>query len=92
MRNLKRIHDAGVTVAASTDAGNIGTLHASSLYDEALQMVASGLSPKQALHTATQGGAAMMGRLQDLGVNAGRKLTHPRSNRRFKFDPPPVRT
>ncbi|MGC1380262.1 MAG: hypothetical protein WA814_04480 [Candidatus Baltobacteraceae bacterium] len=25
MRNLKRIHDAGVRVAAGTDAGNIGT-------------------------------------------------------------------
>jgi adenine deaminase len=74
MRNLKRIHDAGVTVAASTDAGNIGTLHASSLYDEALQMVASGLSPKEVLRTATVGGAAMMGRLHDLGTIQDGKL------------------
>jgi imidazolonepropionase-like amidohydrolase len=73
MRNLKRIHDAGVRVAAGTDAGNIGTQHASSFYDEALQMLASGLSPHQILVTATQGGAAMMGR-DDLGVIEPGKL------------------
>ncbi len=66
MRNLKRVHDAGIRVAAGTDAGNIGTQHASSFYDEALTMVASGLTPKEVLLTATRGGAAMMGR-SDLG-------------------------
>jgi hypothetical protein len=73
MRNLKRVHDAGVRVAAGTDAGNIGTQHASSFYDEALEMLASGLSPHQILVTATQGGAAMMGR-DDLGVIEAGKL------------------
>jgi imidazolonepropionase-like amidohydrolase len=73
MRNLKRIHDAGVRVAAGTDAGNIGTQHASSFYDEALEMAASGLRPREILLTATQGGAAMMGR-DDLGVIAEGKL------------------
>jgi imidazolonepropionase-like amidohydrolase len=67
MRNLKRVHDAGIRVAAGTDAGNIGTQHAASFYDEALAMVASGLSPKDVLLTATRGGAAMMGRSSDLG-------------------------
>ncbi|HEY2473736.1 MAG TPA: amidohydrolase family protein [Candidatus Cybelea sp.] len=66
MRNLRRVHDAGIRIAAGTDAGNIGTLHASSFYDEALEMVASGLTAKQVLLTATSGGAAMMGR-NDLG-------------------------
>jgi imidazolonepropionase-like amidohydrolase len=66
MRNLRRVHDAGIRIAAGTDAGNIGTLHASSFYDEALEMVASGLTPQQVLVTATSGGAAMMGR-SDLG-------------------------
>ncbi|HEY6449770.1 MAG TPA: amidohydrolase family protein, partial [Candidatus Cybelea sp.] len=61
MRNLKRVHDAGIRIALGTDAGNIGTQHASSLYDEALEMVASGLSPKEVLLTATLGGAKMMG-------------------------------
>jgi imidazolonepropionase-like amidohydrolase len=67
MRNLKRVHDAGVRIALGTDAGNIGTQHAASLYDEALEMVASGLSPKEVLLTATAGGAQMMGLSSELG-------------------------
>ncbi|HEX8806054.1 MAG TPA: amidohydrolase family protein, partial [Candidatus Aquilonibacter sp.] len=57
-----------------TDAGNIGTQHASSFYDETLQMVASGLSPKEVLRTATVGGADMMGRVNDLGTIEAGKL------------------
>lgn len=68
MRNLKRVHGAGITIAAGTDAGNIGTLHASSFYNELMHMTASGLTPKEVLATATQGGAAMMGRSHDLGT------------------------
>ncbi len=74
MRNLKRIHDAGVRVAAGTDAGNIGTQHASSFYDEALEMVASGLSPREVLLSATRGGAEMMGLSQALGTIEAGKL------------------
>jgi uncharacterized protein (TIGR02246 family) len=74
MRNLKRVHDAGITIAAATDAGNIGTQHASALYNEAKHMADSGLSPKQVLLTATRGGAAMMGRSHDLGTLAKGKL------------------
>lgn len=74
MRNLKRVHDAGITIAAGTDAGNIGTQHASSFYNEAVHMVASGLSPKEVLLTATRGGAMMMGRAHDLGSIAPGRL------------------
>jgi imidazolonepropionase-like amidohydrolase len=74
MRNLKRVHDAGIRIAFGTDAGNIGTQHASSFYDEALEMVASGLSPKAVLLTATRGGAQMMGRSGDLGTIEAGKL------------------
>jgi uncharacterized protein (TIGR02246 family) len=74
MRNLKRVHDAGITIAAGTDAGNIGTQHASSFYNEAVHMVASGLSPKDVLLTATRGGARMMGRAHELGSIAPGKL------------------
>ena len=74
MRNLKRVYDAGITVAAGTDAGNIGTQHASSLHGEALEMVASGLTPKEVLLTMTRGGAAMMGRSHDLGTIETGKL------------------
>ena len=34
MRNLKRLHDAGVPIAAGTDAGNIGTPHGPALFRE----------------------------------------------------------
>jgi imidazolonepropionase-like amidohydrolase len=74
MRNLKRMHEAGIRIAAGTDAGNIGTQHASSFYDEALTMIESGLSPRDVLLTATRGGAAMMGRENDLGTLAPGKL------------------
>ena len=46
MRNLRRLHEAGVTIAAGTDAGNIGTLHGSALYAELETSVEAGLSTK----------------------------------------------
>ncbi|MBV8689758.1 MAG: amidohydrolase family protein, partial [Candidatus Eremiobacteraeota bacterium] len=74
MRNLKRIHDAGIRIAAGTDAGNIGTQHASSLYDEFITMVDCGLSARDVLKTATQGGAALLNRSPDLGTIAPGKI------------------
>jgi imidazolonepropionase-like amidohydrolase len=68
MRNLKRVHDAGIRVAAGTDAGNIGTQHASSLYAEMLAMVESGLTSKEVLSSATRGGAELMDRSDSLGT------------------------
>ncbi len=66
MRNLKRLHDAGVPIAAGTDAGNIGTPHGPALFREFELMQAAGLTPQQILATATEGGAALMER-DDLG-------------------------
>jgi imidazolonepropionase-like amidohydrolase len=74
MRNLKRLHDAGVVIAAGTDAGNIGTLHASSLYAELHTMVESGLSPKEVLITATLNGAKHMAQEQHVGTIAEGKV------------------
>jgi uncharacterized protein (TIGR02246 family) len=74
MRNLKRLHDSGIRVAAGTDAGNIGTQHASSLYAEMLAMVDSGLSPTEVLSTATRGGAELMARSESLGTIEPGKL------------------
>ena len=66
MRNLKRVHDAGVAVAAGTDAGNIGTPHGPALTREFELMRTAGLTPREILTTATAGGARLMGR-DDLG-------------------------
>ncbi len=74
MRNLKRVYDAGIRVAAGTDAGNIGTQHASSLYAEMVAMVESGLTAREVLLTATGGGAELMARSQSLGAIEAGKL------------------
>jgi imidazolonepropionase-like amidohydrolase len=72
LRNLRRVHDAGVTVALGTDAGNIGTLHASALQRELELMREAGLTPAQALRAATQGGARALGRSSEVGaIGAG---------------------
>lgn len=64
--NLRRVHEAGVTIAAGTDAGNIGTLHGPSLSREFQLMRSAGMTPAEVLRTATAGGARLMGR-SDLG-------------------------
>lgn len=74
MRNLRRLHDAGVTIAAGTDAGNIGTLHASSLYAELETMVQSGVPEKDVLVMATLNGAKHMAREHELGTIAPGKI------------------
>jgi len=65
--NLKAVQDAGVTIAAGTDAGNIGTLHGASFFRELKMMAEAGLTPAQVLVTATLNGAKLMGREKDLG-------------------------
>jgi imidazolonepropionase-like amidohydrolase len=74
MRNVRRLHEAGVTIAAGTDAGNIGTLHSSSLVAELQTMVDAGLSPHDVLVTATLNGAKHLAREHDLGTIAPGKV------------------
>jgi imidazolonepropionase-like amidohydrolase len=71
--NLRRVQAAAITVAAGSDAGNIGTLHGPSLHRELELMVQAGLTPMQVLVAATRGGAAVMGR-DDIGVLAPGRL------------------
>ena len=73
-QNLKRLSDAGVTIAAGTDAGNIGTLHGPSIFRELRLMADAGLTPREVLASATVGGARVMGREKDLGVVAPGRL------------------
>jgi imidazolonepropionase-like amidohydrolase len=68
LRNLKTLQDAGVCIAAGTDAGNIGTLHGPSLHRELELMRDAGLTPAQILRAATHGAARVMGREDDLGT------------------------
>jgi imidazolonepropionase-like amidohydrolase len=74
LKNLKILQDAGVTIAAGTDAGNIGTLHGASIFRELKMMVDAGLTPNQVLITATLNGAKLMGLEKDLGTIEEGKL------------------
>lgn len=65
--NLLRVHQAGITIAAGSDAGNIGTLHGPALHRELELMVEAGLAPADVLLAATRGGAQVMGRRSELG-------------------------
>src|SRR6266566_4368425 len=52
-KNLKILEDAGVTIAAGTDAGNIGTIHGPALFREFQLMKEAGLTAMQILQCAT---------------------------------------
>jgi imidazolonepropionase-like amidohydrolase len=65
--NLKRMADGGVIIATGTDAGNIGTLHASSFFKELRAMQQSGLSNWQVLTASTINGAKALGKENDFG-------------------------
>ena len=53
LKNLKTLEDAGVPIAAGTDAGNIGTIHGPALFREFQLMHQAGLTPMQILKSAT---------------------------------------
>jgi imidazolonepropionase-like amidohydrolase len=66
--NLKRVSDAGVSIAMGTDAGNPLTLHGPSVYAEMEAMQKAGLTPMQVLVSSTRAGSAAMGRNKDFGT------------------------
>ena len=59
--NLKKLEDAGVTIAAGTDAGNIGTIHGPALFREFQLMKEAGLTNMQILQAATVNAAKLFG-------------------------------
>jgi imidazolonepropionase-like amidohydrolase len=68
--NLKRLEDAGVTIAAGTDAGNIGTIHGPALFREFQLMKEAGLTNMQILQSATANAAKLFG--GDTGAHIGK--------------------
>jgi len=66
--NLRRVHEAGVTVATGTDAGNPLTLHGPSIYAEMEAMQQAGLAPREILVMSTLNGARAMDREDDFGT------------------------
>src|SRR5205809_4188610 len=68
--NLKKLEDAGVTIAAGTDAGNIGTIHGPALFREFQLMKEAGLTPMQILQCTTANAAKLFG--GDVGAHIGK--------------------
>ena len=70
LKNLKTLEDAGVTIAAGTDAGNIGTIHGPALFREFQLMREAGLTPMQILQCTTANAAKLFG--GETGAHIGR--------------------
>ncbi|MDZ7790883.1 MAG: amidohydrolase family protein [Xanthomonadales bacterium] len=51
--NVRRLHEAGVPLLAGSDAGNPGTAHGPSLHHELALLVEAGMTPIEALRSAT---------------------------------------
>lgn len=74
MTNLKILSDAGVLIATGTDAGNIGTLHASSYLAELQAMHKSGMSNWNIITASTVNGAKVLGKENEFGtISIGKK-------------------
>jgi imidazolonepropionase-like amidohydrolase len=71
--NVKKLEDAGVTIAAGTDAGNIGTIHGPALFREFQLMKQAGLTNMQILQCATANAAKLFG--GETGAHIG-KIDH----------------
>lgn len=69
LKNLKTLEDGGITIAAGTDAGNIGTIHGPALFREFQLMKEAGLTPMQILQCATANAAQLFG--GDVGGKLG---------------------
>ena len=67
-RNLKRMYDAGATIATGTDAGNPLTLHGPSIYSEMEAMQDAGVPAADVIVMSTRNGALAMSRLDDFGT------------------------
>src|SRR5437773_9313270 len=70
LKNLKTLEEAGVPIAAGTDAGNIGTIHGPALFREFQLMKEAGLTPMQILQCATANAAQLFG--GETGAHLGR--------------------
>lgn len=65
--NLKKLYAAGVTIATGTDAGNIGTQHVGSYFNELKAMENAGINLWDLLIASTINGAKAAGRQLESG-------------------------
>lgn len=76
LQNLKRLYEAGIPIVVGTDAGNPGTLHGISIYDEMEMMQEAGIDPNDLIVMATKNGAMAMRREDDFGTLEKDKLAN----------------
>lgn len=74
--NLQKLYSGGVTIATGTDAGNTGTQHASSYFDELRAMQAAGMNGWDLLIASTLNGAKAVGQQDSLGSVAKGKIAN----------------
>jgi len=67
LENLKTLVEAGVNVVMGTDAGNIGTQHASSIYEEMSDMQKAGLQPADIIRMSTINAAKAFEKEKQIG-------------------------
>jgi imidazolonepropionase-like amidohydrolase len=72
--NLMKLVEAKITIAAGTDAGNIGTLHGSALHHELKMMVKAGMPVKAVLIAATRDAAKVFAAEPEFGTLEKGKL------------------
>lgn len=74
LENAKRLFDGGVTLVAGTDGAANGIFLGESLHQELEMLVTAGLSPLEAITTATKNAALMMGDEEEWGtLEAGKR-------------------
>jgi imidazolonepropionase-like amidohydrolase len=74
--NLRKVYEAGIPIAVGTDAGNPGTLHGISIFDELEAMQAAGIPARDLIVMATRNGAKAMQRVDDFGTLEAGKLAN----------------
>lgn len=66
-KNLASLNASGAIISTGTDAGNIGTQHVSSYFEELERMQSSGMSSADILKASTYNGAKVLSKENELG-------------------------
>jgi len=73
MDNVRQAHDAGVRIVAGTDAGDTYVFPGFAIHEELAELVRAGLTPTDALRSATIDAARFSGKAREYGsIEAGK--------------------
>jgi hypothetical protein len=73
MDTVRQAHDAGVRIVAGTDSGDTYVFPGFAIHDELAELVRAGVSPADALRSATIDAARFSGKVRDYGsIEAGK--------------------